>query len=948
MSMNPVKTIFTQRRSRVWFIVSVLLIGLVIAINVLACDTFYDLVSLVLPGKRAVYEDGITAIYPAEADSKANAKEKGNLVAKEICEEGIVLLKNDNAALPLTKGAKVSVFGKNSVNLVYGGSGSGGGNNAGAKTLFDSLSEAGFVSNPTLKAFYEDDGKSGAKRDANPSDLDSSGNVMLKSAETAQSAYTSDVISSYDSYSDAAIVVLSRIGGEGFDLPRTSSDDPNRHYLELDPNEQALLKSVTAGPFKHVILVLNSASTLELPFLKDNSLGKIDACLTLSGPGNNGAMAFGEILSGAVNPSGRTVDTFVSDMTQDPTWNNFGDCNIDKGDNYLLNGAPTGYYSVDYEEGEYVGYRYYETRGKSDGESWYQNHVVYPFGYGLSYTSFDWSLDEAALQNTTIAKGQSYPVKVTVKNSGTVAGKDVIELYASAPYTAGGIEKPAKVLCGFAKTDLLKAGESKTYTLNFDPYDIASYDFSDANKNNFAGYELEKGDYHLYLGRSAHEEEIDVPFKVADEGIRYDSDPVTGSKVENRFADADDQLSTLLSRANWDGTWPIKPTTEDRTIDNAFVEAMESRATNNPNAYSEMPSQGVDAGLTFRDLIGLAYDDPKWASFLSQLTVEEMANLANHGAFQTVDVERVGVPLTTESDGPVGFVNFMNDPSVYGTCAYPCEVMMGETWNIELLEKMGKSIGEEGAWGNVQGDGRPYSGIYAPGSNIHRSPFGGRNFEYFSEDPYLAGNLAANEIKGAREKGVAMFMKHFALNEQETHRSANGDCSWVNEQAMREIYLKPFEIAVKKGPSVGIMSSFNRIGTHWAGGDYRLLSQVLRNEWGFKGTVICDFNTNTYMSVKQMMYAGGDLNLSTTRYWTKYDAANAGDVSVLRSAAHNILYTVNHTNAMNGKIIGYKTAIWQICLFVGDGVLAVGLAVWGFFAIRYALKKEKDQEAIAA
>ena len=936
---------FKSKKTRAWFITTASVVTFFLVVTILASSLFANLISIVFGSKRTIYAEGEgSQAFEKTTESKEDATSKGNDLSKELCEEGIVMLKNDNNALPLANSAKISVFGKNSVNLVYGGSGSGGGDNSTAATLYQSLSDAGFTTNPTLKSFYENTSQSGAVRDSNPSDLDSGGNVMLSTAETPYSSYTTEVKNSYSEYNDAAIVLFSRIGGEGFDLPRTSRDDSSRTYLELDPNEQALITNVTNAGFKHVIVLINSANVMELGFVKDNTLGKIDGCLWCGGPGNQGIMALGEILNGTKNPSGHTVDTYPYDLTKDPSFQNFGDCNITEGDRYITN--QDRYYFVDYEESVYVGYRYYETRGNSDGETWYSSNVCYPFGYGLSYTTFSWSLVNSDIKDAAIEKGKEYTVEVKVTNTGSVAGKEVVELYASAPYTSGGIEKPFKVLTGFEKTGVIEPGKSENVTIKVNPYYFASYDYTDANSNGFKGYELEKGNYNLFVSSNSHDSNITIPFSVSDT-IEYATDETTGNTVENRFDDSDDHLQTLLSRSDWNGTYPQSPTDTDRQIDQTTIDKLASTTTNNPNTYTEMPTQGADYGedkVVFKDLVGLDYYDDKWDTFLNQLTVEEMASLYNNGAFMTNNIFRLGVPKTTCSDGPVGFVNFMGDPSVYGTVAYPCEVMMASTWNKSLLKNVGESLGQEGLWGNVAGDGAPYSGIYSPGSNIHRSAFGGRNFEYFSEDPYLAGEMAANEISGAKANGLIMFMKHFALNEQETHRASNGDVSWATEQAMREIYLRPFEIAVKEGGAMGIMSSFNRIGTQWTGGDYRLLTEVLRNEWGFDGTVICDFNTNSYMSSKQMCYAGGDLNLTTTRPWSKYDSSSASDVTVLRKAAHNVLYSVVHSNAMNAEIIGYNLPYWQIILYVIDGVIVLGLGILGFFAIRSVYKKTPEDQ----
>ena len=942
------KTIWQYKKSRVWLIVtSIVLVFVIVANYLVTIGPYYSIVCLVLGSKQAVYADGQEPIYAVTTTSKEDARQQAADLTREIAEEGITLLKNDNQALPLAEGAKISVFGKNSVDIVFGGSGSGGGDSSESKTLYESLELAGFDCNPTLKAFYEDDSKSGEPRDSNPQ-IENNGNAGIVATETPyESLVSNNIPDSYADYRDAALIVFSRIGGEGFDLPRTSSDDADRHYLELSPNEQELVRQVCNAGFEKVIVIINSANVMELGFVEDDSLGHIDACLNLPGPGSTGALALGDILKGAVNPSGHTVDTFPVDLKKDPVWNNFGDNNETNGDKYTDYDA----YFVDYEEGIYVGYRYYETRGYTDGEDWYQQNVVYPFGYGLSYTTFDWTVDDSALLGKEIEANGSYPITVTVTNTGSVAGKDVVQLYVRAPYTEGGIEKAHKVLVGFVKTDLLQPGESAAYTVDVSPYDFASYDYSDANSNGFMGYELDGGEYSLYVSRNAHESVYETTFTVAESGIRYETDPTTGATVTNLFEDSDDHLvNGTLSRSDWEGTWPQTPTAEDHIIDDNTKALIENTTTNNPNEYTEMPATGVvgDTVLTLRDMNGVAYDDALWDQFLDQLTPAEMIKIYNEAAFQTYDVQRLGIPYTKESDGPVGFCNFMSDKNIYGTNAYTCEVMLGQTWNVDLAEAMGKSIAEEGKWGDSEGrvSGMPYSGLYGPGANIHRSAFGGRNFEYFSEDSFLTGMMAAYEIKGGQSEGIFMTMKHFALNEQETHRSTGyASCSWVTEQSMREIYLKPFEMAVKIGNTHAIMSSFNRIGTHWTGGDYRLLTQVLRQEWGFEGLVICDFNTNSYMNTRQEAYAGGDLNLAENRFWNSFDSTSAADVTVIRNAMHDVMYTLANTNAVNGEIVGYSIPTWQYFLIGFDVLLVLVLGYWGWVVIRKAKahKRETDQ-----
>ena len=918
--------------------------------------------------QRPIYSDEVTSVYPTQkATNKAEAFANAQEVNLKLAEEGFVLLKNENAALPMNKGARISVFSKNSVNLSYGGSGSGGFDTSNNKNLYESLNDAGFVTNPTLKRFYESS-QSGSVRTANSSDLDNGDNQKIATAETPQSKYTDAVKNSYADYSDAALVVITRIGGEGFDLPRYQGDSEgavsvDSHYLELDQNEIDLLTAVTDGTFKRVVVVFNTPSSFEATFLKDSAYAafadKIDAAVWIGFTGSNGITALGEILNGDVNPSGRLVDTWAADFTKNPSFVNFGTgCLPDTTDKY--DGGM--YYSVDYEEGIYVGYRYYETRGETDGEDWYNANVVYPFGYGLSYTTFEQTLGDASASE--IELGTTITVPVTVKNTGSVAGKDVVQLYASAPYTLGGIEKAHKVLVGFAKTKLLQPGESETVTVSFDPYSASSYDYRDANSNGFSGYELEAGEYTLYVSRNAHESEKAIALNLAAD-VQIGTDPTTDSEVVNRYTDSEDfldsdwQLDTMLSRADWEGTWPTPQTAQQHAGTDRLYEEIRSEEHNNPTDFDseEYPWFGEEPTLTLRDLLPSAeaegyepvvsYDDERWEELMMGCDEEEMIALINNGAYHTLAMESVGLPATIHGDGPSGFTCFMSKEQVNGTCQYVSEPVMASTWNINLMNELGEAIGEEGTIGDKT-TGQPYSSIYAPGVNIHRSPFGGRCSEYFSEDPFISGMMGAAEVQGIQSRGVLPTVKHFVANEQETHRSIGGDLSWLSEQALREIYLKPFEYTVKLGETRGIMTSFNRIGTRWTGGDYRLLTEILRNEWGFNGLVICDFNTiPQYMIPRMMFYAGGSLDLATQQsaMWTDCDSSDAGDAIVLMRAVKDVMYALVNSNAMNAEVIGYNPPIWQEYLhWINIGAFTL-VGVWLVLAIVRTVRCNKRQKA---
>ena len=944
--MSKFKQIMKPRKVKVWFIVSITFTVLFTLITVLALTMFYDIASNILGKERAITAAGTEQVFTLSEgiEDKEDARLAGNAINEAISEEGIVLLKNDANSLPIATGSRISVFGKNSVDLVYGGSGSAGGTGEFTKSLFESLDAVGITYNPDLISFYEDDDASGSGRPSNPQ-MNNDGIIQLWTGETPWSSYDSALKGTFAEYDDAAIIVLSRIGGEGWDLPRTMSNSEGNpvigarnvddHYLQLDQNETDLIAGV-ADIFDKVIIVINSSTQLELGFLDDSTHyaynANIDAALWIGAPGDTGIMALGRILTGEVNPSGRLVDTYVRDFTLDPTWQNFGNNLEIRGERYTsISDAVSSYlYAfVDYEEGIYVGYRYYETRGETDGEAWYDNAVVFPFGYGLSYTSFTQEiLNKNALEGDEITADGIFEIDVEVTNNGDVAGKDTVMIYVTTPYTQGEIEKSHVVLVGFAKTGLIEPTESETVTIEIDPYSFASYDYNDANHNENEGYELDAGTYTFRLGINAHEAYDNFTMNIVSD-ILYENDPMTDNEVINRFDDADDELTVVLSRMDWEGTFPSMRSAAEKVISAATNAGINSTDSLNPNMYSDFPIMGEDGEVSFQDLVDADFDDPMWEDLLDQISSSDLIDLFNKGAFQTIAILNIGKPKTTEADGPAGFVNFLSTGIVYGASHYACEPLMSATFNQDLLYQLGEVIGDEGLIGNENGDGIPYSGWYAPGVNLHRSPFGGRVGEYFSEDPYLTGMMASSEIQGVMSKGVYAFVKHFAVNEQETSRA--GVATWIDEQTLREIYLKPFEYTVKVGGTTAMMSSFNRIGTKWAGGDYRLLTEVLREEWGFRGMVISDFNTGSHMDSKQMAYAGGDLNLQNFGQEWNASKSSASDMSILRIAAKNILYTVNNSNVMNSEVLGYRPPVWVIGLISIDCAVIAGLGIWGFF-----------------
>ena len=971
-----------RRKRKIWLSITTVLVVLLVVVNILATTMFYDLVNLVLGRPRPVYADDTTSMYIPEATSKTDAFLNAAQMNIDVCLEGFVLLKNESDTLPIEKNLQVSVFGKNSVNLAYSGSGSGGfavepssdlfkrmsanGIDLANKTLFDAL-DGYFDHNPTLEEFYENDQASGPDRSGSNVDLDSGDDKIYTVGETPVNLYTDSVIDSYENYKDLALVVITRIGGEGADLPRHQGNSEgavseDSHYLELDQNEIDMFEHIKEAGFQKIVVLLNIPSAMEADFLFDTEkfpfADDIDAALWIGYTGKQGIMALGPILTGEVSPSGKTVDTWATDFLSDPSSVNFGtgidqaqvtnplNSKLQPSDKYYQG----LYYFVTYEEGPYVGYRYYETRGFTDGEAWYDENVVFPFGYGLSYTDFEWTIKPSS--TTSFTKNSNISIAVEVQNTGRVPGMDVVQIYASAPYTEGGIEKAHKVLVGFAKTKLLNPSQKETLTITIDPYDFASYDDRDANNNGFCGYELESGDYDFYISHDSHDSEGMITLNLASDA-RFETDTLTNQNVVgNRYinqgsvtdtdisglTDIDAPLDIVLSRSDWTGTWPTPITDSDRNASTSLINELQNVITNNPIDYYDVEEYAMfdqQATVKVRDLLPtetpeeswlpfVDYDDERWQTILESCNAANLIEVYNQAAYQTKVIRNVEMPATLQADGPSGFTCFMNKEQISGTNQYASQPVFASTWNVELIEKLGKTMGDEGIWG-YDLTGQPYSSIYAPGVNIHRSQFGGRCSEYFSEDPFITGKIAAAEIRGLQSKGVVPMIKHFAVNEQETHRSINGDCSWLTEQSLREIYLKAFEIAIKDSDCRGLMTSFNRIGSMWTGGDYRLLTEILRDEWGFKGAVICDFNTNPqYMNGRQMAYAGGDLNLQTNGGGVfDFDENDNGDAVVLQTAMKNMMYALVNSNAMNGEIIGYKLPVWIAPMIIIDGVVVL-------------------------
>ena len=993
--MKIFKTIW--RGARAWFITTVVLIVFLLVASIvctqwlLVSNTF----NMLFGGERMEAVSGDPSQYEyfkrdEGFSTKAESLSTANKFNEEIVEEGIVLLKNEDDVLPLSGGAKITVFGKNSVDLVYGGSGSGSSDTSSAVTLYQALDAAGLECNPEAEAFFKNDSLSGSGRPASPG-MNGTNLTFFDTGETNASSYSQALKDSLKDYNDAALVVISRIGGEGFDLPSTA----DFHYLELDEDEKSMLDFV-CSQFDDVILIINCASPMELGFLTDpedpDYHEELRGAVWLSYPGMTGVNALGRVLTGEVNPSGRLVDIYSRDFTADPTYRNFGfNDGSDGGNEYVYGSAGTssGLRFVYYEEGVYVGYRYYETRYITEPEDtrdeWYEENVVFPFGYGLSYTDFEWTAGEVSIPDgSDITSADTISVTVNVTNNGSRPGKDVIQLYYTPPYYEGGIEKPHVTLGAFIKTDVIQPGETLPYTLELNVRDMASYDCYGLNNTDpsYRGYILEEGAYGISIRHNSHESSgIEYTYNV-ESAEKLETDSATGNKVTNLFDESNEEMMqdyvTQLSRSDWGGadpdnpdystgTWPTSGVTKKTAKPYSFLSNLGYVKDDSPEQpwYSETTPEYASRALTAEEttvklyqLRELEYDDGGegerlWNELLDQISLQEMSQLIGTGGFSTMQLVGVDKPKTTDADGPSGFVIFMEQSprkTIYDTCFYASETLLGASFNTELAYRMGRTVGNESLVGNERGEGqRPYSGWYAPAANIHRSPFSGRNWEYYSEDPLLSGKMAANVITGAAEKGTYCYMKHFAVNDQETSRE--GVLTWANEQAMREIYFRPFEIAVKEGGATAMMSSFNRIGTTWAGGDYRLLTQLLREEWGFRGMVITDFNTNaTYMPADQMIRAGGDLNLcQDIQPSADYTATQ---VTQMRRATRNILYTVSRSNAMNGfgadTVWAYKLPIWQIVLICIDCAAVAALAVWGVFAVRKAFRKQCAEKPDAA
>lgn len=850
----------------------------------------------------------------------------------EIAEEGIVMAKNEDNILPMKDTDKINVFGWGATNPCYGGTGSGSISDAYDKvSLLDGLKDSGFSVNEELIDFYKE------YREDRPEVGMMEQDWTLP--EPTVDSYSDDLIKDAKEYSDTAVVVLTRVGGEGADLPTdvskvtytdNSSDykdfEEGEHYLQLSQTERNMIEMVCEN-FENVVLVVNSANAMELDFV--NEYEQIKGVLLCPGAGQNGFDALGEIMRGTVNPSGKTVDTYVADLSKTPYYNNFGFYTYENMTQYKvpsMGGEATPGF-VNYVEGIYVGYKYYETAAK-EGAINYEDEVVYPFGYGLSYTSFTQEMGDLQEKDGEIT------FDVTVTNTGDVAGKDVVEVYYDPPYTNGGIEKAYANLVKFEKTAELEPGESETVTVTLNEEEMASYDTYGAG-----AYVLEKGNYEISINSDAHNK-IDSKTYVVDADLVYDeTNPRSTDKeaASDKFADAEGDVQYLSRKDAFANYEEATKAPENYVLADKYVDSFLCNDNYNPEDYNkdddEMPTQGEDHGLKLADYRGVAYDDESWEDLLDQMSVEDMDSLIALGGYQNGAVDSIGKIQVLDCDGPSSINNNFTGTSSIG---FPTTVILASTWNKDLAQKFGESIG-------TMADEMGVSGWYAPAVNTHRSAFCGRNFEYYSEDGVLAGDMATKAIQGAEEKGVYAIVKHFALNDQETGRY-NMLMVWSNEQAIREIYLKPFEKAVKDGGAKAMMGAYNFIGNVPAEANSTLLNDVLREEWGFDGFVETDmFGGFGWQDSDRLVRNGTDLMLSPFDSETNHmtDMTSATSVKAMRQACKNILYTVVNSRAYAPENLETGLENWEKMLIAIDCAMGAIVIVLEVLTIR-RYRKQKN------
>lgn len=924
---------------------------------------------------EVINEDPEATYFKEDYATNEERLDAGAAICYQVEAEGAALLMN-NGALPLSAGSKVSTLSTSSVNIVYGGTGSGNVDASKADNLKVALEKSGFEVNETLWNFYLTGAGAAYNRNAGAGEsaaLLGSFNI----GEAPWSVYTQEVKDSIAAYGDAVIVTISRIGGEGADAKGAKPGETN--YLALDENEKEMLAQAAQmkadGKVKSIILLINTSNALQVEFLKNNEYS-IDAALWIGGVGAYGTNAVTDILAGKVNPSGSLVDIYCYDNFSAPAMKNavpityagYDGSNIpDYAETYLI-----------YQEGIYVGYKYYETRyedyvmgtGKA-GNYAYGDDVAFPFGHGLSYSTFEYS--GMAVQYN--AETDQFEVKITVKNTGSLAGKETVQIYAQSPYTdydkENKVEKAAVQLIGFGKTKVLEPGASETLTILVEKRDLAAFDTYGAGT-----YILDAGDYYLTAATDSHNAVNNIlaakGFTVESSQGRMDTDgnaaltykyvqtafdaetyatSANGTEITNQLSLADPNLYegtegqnvTWLSRNDWEGTYPSDEQIVLQLTEMLIKDLQQTRYDPADYESVEMPVLGAKNGLKLIDLMGAEYDDPRWQQLLDQLTYDEMVAMIGDSFHWRMPAASVQAPGSRDENGPQGLtVALFGSALGVETTAFTSEDVMAATFNTELMYEVGKIIGNDCLAADV-------ACLYGPGANMHRMPYGGRNFEYYSEDGFLSGAICAAEVKGIQDKGVDVVIKHFALNDSEQDRIGLG--VWVNEQAAREIYLKAYQAAFEKSGANGVMTAYTRWGTVWSGGVKGLMTNIMRGEWGNNGMSITD-------NVITPMVTGADGVLAGT---TTYDAMlpNINNelpkyendpviVSAMREACHHNLYALVNSSAMNG--IGPDSVIEVQQLPFVTTVITVMIVVWVLFAgmlVLWILGKNKWKKSEA-